>query len=358
MKAWSYQLAQISGKQFRIFSFLAVSLLIIVFAGPAFSQNPSDYQPKKPGKWNYSNNITSTNAEYVAFSKTIASLADWFHLNIPMLKTPIGYDLSATTYGSWDKYYRMNNCNYGLRTELHFGFQLFMSNGGKRTIEPPHYSFDINNTETGHGPNASYPYFDELKDDAAQKKAINEAGSKMNGIFMVYPFVKSLAPGVNLYDCEGGGCGKVVVFNSERPDFWIPVTVREMAEMHLQYYKLRNKIEMDRLLLKQLQKEISELSEDELNAPAFSGHAEHFVLKVNGKGEGLQLMRFNPAYWDRSLPNSAVQFMTFYYPQLDEAAMNEHYKNNGYPFYSQLLVNEINWNKVTTLISKPAGDRK
>jgi hypothetical protein len=282
----------------------------------------------------------------------MAFLAEWFHLNIPMLKSPKGFDLAATTYGGWDKYYRMNDCNYGLRTELDFGFQLFFSAGGKWTIEPPHYSFDINNTETGHGTNPNYPYFDELKDDTGLEKAINEASIKMNGVFMVFPFKKTLAPGVNLYDCEGGGCGTVVVFNPDRPDFWIPLTVREMAEMHLQYYKLRNQIEMDRLLLEQLQKEISELSEEELNAPAFSGHDEHFVLKVNGKKEGLQLMRFNPAYWNRSLPNTAIQFMTFYYPQLDEVAMNEHYKNNGHPFYSQLLVNEIDWGKLAGMIQK------
>ena len=333
----------------KLISFLLVFTLL--HCNLTQAQNPSDFLPEKPGKWTYSNNITSTEAEYVAYSKVIASVAEWFHMNIPMLKNPKGFDLAATTYGSWDKYYRMNDCNYCLRTEMFFGFQLFSSAGGKWTIEPPHYSFDINNTETGHGSNANYPYFDETKDDAGLEKEINEASIKMNGVFAVFPLAKTLAPGVNLYDCEGGGCGTVVVFNPEKPNFWLPVTVREMADMHLQYYKLRNKIEMDRLLLEQLKKEIAELSEEEMNAPAFAGHDEHFVLKVNGKGVGLQLMRFNPAYWDRSLPNTAIQFMTFYYPQMDEVALAESYKNNGHPFYSQLLVNEIDWNKVVKLIS-------
>ena len=125
-----------------------VSSILFVFvlfqSTSLFAQKLSDFLPNKPGKWSYSNNITSTDAEYVAFSKVIASLAEWFHLNIPMLKSPKGFDLAATTYGGWDKYYRMNNCNYGLRTELDFCFQLFFSAGGKWTIEPPHYSFDIN----------------------------------------------------------------------------------------------------------------------------------------------------------------------------------------------------------------------
>jgi ABC-type transport system substrate-binding protein len=126
----------------------------------------------------------------------------------------------------------------------------------------------------------------------------------------------------------------------------MPVTVRELSELYLKYYKLKNKTELDKMLYAQLEKEIAELSEEELNAPAFSGHDTHFVLKANGKGEGLQFVRFNPDYWDRSLPPSAIQFMTFSYPQLDEVVLDESFKNNGYPKYSQLLVNEIDWGKL------------
>jgi len=321
------------------------------------AQKPSDFLPEKPGKWSYSNNITSTEAEYIAYSKVIASLAEWFHLNVPMLKSPKGYDLAATTYGGWDKYYKMNNSNYGLRTELNFSFQLFLSNGGKWTVEPPHYSFDINNTETGHGTNPNYPYFDELQDDPAQEKALNAAALEMNEVFPVFDFVKQIEPGVDLYrEAADAYPYHIVVYNPERPPYWIPVTVRELAEIHLRFYKMRTKTEMDRLLIAQLEKEISELSEEEMNAPAFLGHDEHFVLKVNGKGEGLQLMRFNPDYWNRSLPNTAIQFLTFYYPQMDEAALAESYKNNGHPFYSQLLVNEIDWKQVVSLISN--SDKK
>ena len=336
----------------KLFTFiLLVTLLLCSLAN---AQSPSDYLPDKPGKWIYSNNITSTEAEYIASSKVIASLAEWFHLNVPMLKSPKGYDLAATTYGGWDKYYRMNTCNYGLRTELDFCFQLFYSAGGKWTIEPPHYSFDINNTETGHGTNPNYPYFDELQDDPAQEKALNAAALKMNGVFPVFDFVKQIEPGVDLYrEAADAFPHHLIIYNPERPPYWIPVTVRELAEIHLQFYKLKTKTEMDRMLLAQLEKEISELSEEEMNAPAFLGHDEHFVLKVNGKGEGLQLMRFNPDYWNRSLPNTAIQFLTFFYPQMDEAALAESYKNNGHPFYSQLLVNEIDWKQVVSLISNP-----
>lgn len=316
------------------------------------AQKPSDFLPDKPGKWSYSSNIKTPGAEVAALNKNLATLAEWFHQNVPMLLNPKGYDLDARAYGSWDDHYKLSKSNYALRAEMDFNFQLFLSDGGKWTVEPPHYEFDINSTESGHGTNGNYPYFDELKDDPKLEKAINDAATKMNEVFAVYPLVKSLVPGVNFYDVESKDFGTLVIFNPDRPAFWIPVTVRELAEIHLQYYKLMNKSEMDRMLIAQLEKEISELSEEELNAPAFSGHDVHFVLKVNGKSEGLQLMRFNPDYWNRSLPSSAIQFMTFYYPAKDEVAMNESLKNNVHPYYSQLLVNEINWGKLAGMIQK------
>jgi hypothetical protein len=321
---------------------LSVLLPFLIKAQPELTK----FLPAKPGKWSYSSNIKSPVAEVVALNKNLANLAEWFHQNVPMLLNPKGYDLDAWAYESWDDHYKMSKRNYALRAEMEFNFQLFLRDGGKWTVEPPHYEFYINSTESGHGTNGNYPYFDELKDDPKLERAINDAATKMNEVFAVNPFVKSLVPGVNYYDVESKDFGTLVIFNPDRPAFWIPVTVKELAEIHLQYYKLRNKTEMDRMLIVQLEKEISEFSEEELNAPAFSGHDEHFVLKVNGKGEGLQLMRFNPDYWNCSLPPSAIQFMTFYYPQKDEVAMDESFKNNGHPYYSQLLVNEINWGKL------------
>lgn len=298
-----------------------IYLLVTAFFMPVLTEAQSEsakYLPDKPGKWSYSSNIKAPGTETVALNKNLAALAGWFHQNVPMLLNPKGYDLDAWAYGSWDDHYKMSKRNYALRAEMVFNFQLFLSAGGKWTVEPPHYEFDINNTESGHGSNFNYPTFNNVEDDPSLEKAINDAATKMNEVFAVYPFVKSPTPGVNYYDVESKDFGNLVVFNPDRPAFWIPVTVRELAEIHLQYYKFKNKTELDRMVHAQLEKEIAELSKDELNAPAFSGHDEHFVLKVNGKREGLQLMRFNPDYWNRSLPNTAIQFMTFYYPQMDE----------------------------------------
>jgi hypothetical protein len=328
------------------------------------AQNPSEYLPEKPGKWSYSSTIKTPGAEYDAFNKNLASLAGWFHQNVPMLKNPAGYDLHAVSYGISNDNYKLNVANYGLRSEMVFAFQLFLSDlsrGGKWIVEPPKYTFYINNTETGHGTNPNYHHFEaeyfnythpdsKYKYTSADEKAINDAVIKLNGIFAVFPFAKEMAPGVNVYkESADGYFHHIIVFNPERPPYWLPVTLKELAEIHIEYYTSQK----DEFLLPQLKKEIAEFTEEELNAPAYFGHDTHYVLRANGKNKGMQLMRFNPDYWDKSLPPSAIQFMTFYYPQMDEVALAESYKNNGYPFYNQLLVNEIDWNKVAKLINSP-----
>lgn len=336
---------------------ITITISLLLFQNTFVNaQMSAKYLPENSGKWSYSSNIKSPGAEVIAFNKNLLVLAEWFHQNLPMCSNPKGYDLDAWAYPIFNDRYKLNKCNYAMRSEVIFNFQLFLSSGGKRTIEPPHFGFYVNNTEEGHGTNPNYKYFSQEEYDPGQvrnftpldEKAINEAVIKMNGVFSVYPFVKELAPGVNFYDCGMGGYGAVVVFNPERPDFWIPVTLRELADMYLEFYTSQK----DEFLLPQLKKEIAELSEEELNAPAFYGHDEHFVLKANGKNQDLQLMRYNPDYWDKTLPPSAIQFMSFSYKQSSAKDTNEHFWNNGYPIYSEILLSELDWRKLAGMVQR------
>lgn len=331
-------------------------IFLIYILAPIFchAQKSSEFLPEKPGKWMYSSNIKLPGAEVVTFNKNLAVLCEWFHQNVPVLSNPKGYDLDAWVYPIYDDTYNLNKCNYAMRAEVNFKFQLFYSSGGKWTIEPPYFEFYVNNTEAGHGTNLNYKYYSESEYDpahvhnfsSAQQKAINVTVTNINGVFAVYPFMKELAPGVNYYDTESGSAGAVIVFNPERPDFWIPVTLRELADMYLKYYTGLK----DEFMLPQLKKEIDELSEEEMNAPAYMGHDTHFVLKANGINDGLQLMRFNPDYWDRSLPSSAIQFMTLVYKQSSSEDADEHVSNNGYPIYSERVLKEIDWAKLASQI--------
>jgi hypothetical protein len=285
-----------------------VALFLFLIPLLSHSQKSAEFLPEKPGKW-ILNQYSMNEAD--AFHKNVKTVAEWFHEKAVIMNMPKGFDLWVYLTGYWDEKYKIQPANYGRRCELNFDFQMFSSKGGKWTVEPPHWSFEINNTEYGHGTNSNLSGWDNTKDPESLEKQMDKAAADLNDLFRVFPFVRNIAPGVRLY-----GGGNLIAFNPDRPPFWIPVTIREVANMKLAYYKLKETI-----LLPVLKDEIAKLSEEELNAPAFSGNEELFVLNVHPEisdktnENGGQMMRFNPEYWDRSLPSSAIQFMSFYFPE-------------------------------------------
>jgi hypothetical protein len=287
-----------------------------------------DYLIEKQGSYSFLSNIGAAKAESSAFGNQVKALSDYFHATLPVMKTNQGFDLKAILFGQWDDEYRKRASSYGLRGELRFDFQLFLKEKGKETkwtVEPPHWSFRINDTEAGHGGN--------LKE--------GNAGSLLKELFMVFPLVREIAPGVRYYDCEPRTCGGLVVFNPERPPFWLPVTVREVVKAKLEFYQADAG---NKMLYDYIKPLVDKLSPADLNAPAFFG-SEDAILNVNGKGQGLQIMRFNPDYWDRTLPPSAIQWITIGYsefgpgnktPEEQKMADAEFIRNNGHPDYESL----------------------
>lgn len=318
-------------------------LSFVFFLMPSLlnAQESSKFLPEKPGKWTYRSNINRPGTEAAAFNKNLTVLAEWFHQNIPMLTNPKGFDLLATSFSIWDDQYKQNVCNYGLRSEMNFDFQLFLSDlarGGKWVVEPPDYSFYINNTEAGHG--------GMIRE--------GKAGSLLADLFVVFPMVEEIAPGVRYYDCESRTCGSLVVYNPERPEYWLPVTVKEVVQAKLDDCK------DDKFMYDFIKVLIDKMSEGELNAPAFN-QSDDGILKVNGNGDGPQYMRFNPNYWDKSLPPAAIQFLTFYYSDYgytshnlaeQEEADKEYLINNGHIRYSLELSKSLPLKELPQLITK------
>lgn len=324
---------------------LIALLLVLGIFHYAKAQKSAEYLPEKPGKVilnQYSMNVADE------LHRNVKHIAEWFIQKSPVLTNPKGFDLWVYFTGYWNDKYKLQPCNYGRRGELNFDFRMLLSNGGTWTVEPPHWSFEINNTEYGHGTNSNLPGWDNTKDPESLEKPMDKAAADLNDLFRVFPFVRDIAPGVRLY-----GGGNLIVFNPDRAPFWIPVTVREVANMKLAYYSL-----IDKVLLPVLKEEIAKLSEAELNAPAFSGHDEFFVLNVHPqlddpeKEQGGQMMRFNPEYWDRSLPPSAIQFMSFYYPERSQAETEEFFKDNGYPIFGDVIMNSIKLEELAGLIMR------
>ncbi|MEI7638011.1 MAG: hypothetical protein WCJ37_11950 [Syntrophus sp. (in: bacteria)] len=329
-----------------MFKIISLSLLFFILMPVwCIAQKSAEFLPEKPGKW-ILNQYSINEAD--AFQKNVKTLAEWFHQNTAVMTNPKGFDLWVYYTGYWNDRYKLQPGNYGRRGVLNFDFRMFLSGGGQRKVEPPHWSFDINNTETGHGTNSNLPGWDNTKDPASLEKPMDKAAADLNNLFRVFSFVKDIAPGVRLY-----GGGNLIVFNPDRPPFWLPVTVRQVADMKMAYYSL---IEVH--LLPYLKEEIAKLSEAELNAWAYSGNQELFVLNVHpeledkSKEDGGQMMRFNPEHWDRSLPPTAIQFMTLYYPERSQAERDEFYKYNGYPIFGDVIMNSIKLEALAGLIAR------
>jgi len=324
--------------------FIALLLVLGIFHY-AKAQKSAEYLPEKPGKVilnQYSMNVADE------LHRNVKQIAEWFIQKSPVLTNPKGFDLWVYFTGYWNDKYKLQPGNYGRRGELNFDFRMLLSNGGIWTVEPPQWSLENKNTETGNGTNSNLPGWDNTKNPEALQKPMDKAAANLNDMFRVFPFVRDIARGVKLY-----GGGNLIVFNPDRPPFWIPVTVREVANMKLAYYSL---IEVH--LFPYLKEEIGKLTEEQLNAPAFSGNEELFVLAVHPELDdktnenGGQMMRFNPEYWDRSLPPSAIQFMTLYYPERSQSETNEFFKDNGYPIFGEVVMNSIKLEDLAGLVVK------
>ncbi len=324
-------------------------ILFLFFFPLCITAQAKRYLTDKPGRWSLHNNLQKSGSEFDTYVKNVSGIAGWFHKKIPLLANPKGFDLPATIFGSYDDHYKKRICNYGIRSQLNYDFQLFYTENGKEykwTIEPPHWEFDINNTEQGHGTNfCNYEGYKVQVDNPAWEAPLDKAIANLCDLFAVFPFEKEIAPGVQLF-----GDGKLIIFNPNRPDYWIPVTVKEVLEMKLAFFSIRT--DDKQLVYPYIKKVYDEMSQEELNAPAYSG-GDDPVVKVNGKKDGLQIMRFNKDYWDRSLPPSAIQFITMWYLPHDEAATQEFIRNNdGRPDYARLVMDELPLQELGGLIQK------
>ncbi len=348
---------------------ILILFIVCILSTLAYTQQ-FHWDGQKQGQWRFESNLpekgykmrnaTLTAADNLTFKKNIAALAEWFHQNNSLLKNPVGYDLRGLTTWVWGDFTTLSDGEYGIPASMGFLFELFYTDGSKWKVEPPQYNFDVNAVYGGH--DGFYFTPESIVDDGSRydlslSEKVSNALNELRKYFRVYPLKEQPCAGVDVYEAyrdgwQQNGLKTIVVYNPEQPHYWLPVTVKEMADAHLSYYSLIQKTELDRMVLKQLKQEIAELSPDELAAPAYAGHDSHFVLKVNGNKQGYQIMRFNPAYWDRSLPISAIQFMTFRNISLTKGEMEEEQTRTGHPNYPQRFVNQIKWKEVGKLIQK------
>jgi hypothetical protein len=300
--------------------------IILFFAlcvySPANAQ--SRYLPDKPGGWFVSNQVNATGGrvDKAAYTKNLTAISEWFHQHNPMLKPPKGFDAEWIFFNNgFGRFERA--ADYSTEGEMRLLFEIFEIENGKEVTwkdECPSWSIKINSNRYGHGGNfGGFDSYSVEGNDPPQEEAFDKALAKLFECFYVFELEREIAPGVRLYKN-----GNLVVFNPTRPDYWIPVSVKELMDAHLNYWKIKPewKVVYDRFL-----KVYNDFTPEELNSPAYFGGADD-IVNVTAQKIGLPIMRFNPEYWDRSKPKSTIQFMTMKYIIETEYGLNEYIRNN------------------------------
>jgi hypothetical protein len=284
----------------------SVSILILFIVCPIvlFTQKqPPRFD--KPGTFTILNRTNYTlpecgftKADMTANLQKIADVVRAVRKN-PVLSDIVGFEGRARIYNTL---LCTESGGYGVPSRISFEFcTWYLTNDGREelgTIEPPEWSLIINRLKPNTG-----NQFSE---------------SSYSGGYFSVPFKKeTIERGIDVY---GDEC--YVLYNPDRPPYWLPVTVKEAYDALRKTWEDHTDKVASEPMLQMIDKEYSKIPESEINNPA-SGI---FPLSViNPENEYPPLLRINPEYWDRSLPKSAIQFIYFrsvpnkeYYRKLKE----------------------------------------
>jgi len=177
-------------------------------------------------------------------------------------------------------------------------------------IEPPSWDVIVNSLENTFGPNyslgASKPA--EKPKEAFNYEKWKSISDKLHDIIYLPGPKEELGNGIDRYNSE-----LIVVYNPEQPPYYLPVKFRELAELKIEYWKLHpDKIQAD-MILPMLEAEYAQISETERDGWAYNNtHDERLPFLGITPIEGPQpVVRLNPEYWNKKLPRSAIQILTF-----------------------------------------------
>lgn len=220
-------------------------------------------------------------AEMVANLEKIKGLVTIVRKN-PVLTELKGFDGRARIYTTIAC---QQDGVYGVPARISFEFAAwYKKKDGTETrglIEPPEWSLYLNMIQPGW-----------------------TGGFSRKPDFIAVPEKKeTIAPGIDVYD---GEC--FVVYNPDRPDYWLPVTVKEAFDVAYEWNKKNSDEVQWGIMKKMFDEERAAFQPEDWNKQAtMSG-----MLSRVGILEGFpKIMKPNPAYWDKSKPKSDIQLITF-----------------------------------------------
>ena len=309
--------------------------------------------------------------DFATYAANLKVITDWFHANNPVFNPIKGFDGIVTMGGNLCDDNR-HSFYYGVMSNIHFAFYYFyMQNGEMKqaTGWSAHGTgIIINNPTTNIGRTFDESGF-KTGDPPALKQPLEKALANLKQFYLTNPVEREISPGVILFKE-----GYILVFNPDRPWIWKPVTIREIVDAELAYYRVKKEIDSinyqktlekwaklnfkppemaNTSVYDVLKKEYSTLSSEELNKPAFISRDDGEISGIRADGVGMPVMRFNPDCWDRTLPATAIQFISLEYkPTSDEELQQFIKRNGGLTDYVSLFMNNLPVAELGVLINR------
>jgi len=362
-------------KEIKIFKYLilAIPLLLLTFISLAQS---FQYQPDQPGKFILNNHLDKcTGVDATTVQNKLTSIVDWVRRNDPLVDHPVGFD-ALIEFTAYCLDIKPKKEDFGIRSSINFSFHHYWIENGvlMRATGNTAHGTEIFINSPIYYISAQLDEAEFKTDDPPHlKQQLEKARENLHHYYTTAPIIKEIAPGVRLYASSQGTWfkGALLVFNPDRPDIWIPVTVKEIMEVKLAYYKVKHEIDsinyekmvagwakmnfnpdpehkMRPQLYPMIKREYENFTPEELNLPAWSCPGEACgISTINSRGEGRAVVKFNPACWDRSLPATAVQYMTLQYRPATALELEDFKTPNGGledfvgKFYNNLPVEEM-----------------
>jgi hypothetical protein len=294
-----------------------ITILVCFFTLNVINSRAQDYPliPDYPGTFKlidwgvYTHyNCGFTKTETTANYQKITGITDLVRKN-PVFIDQKGFECETYVYAK--------NCpgkfGYGIPSELSFGFgDWFMDKGQPKfyKIEPPSWKLQVNNLNSFAGSSFSSGASKPTEEPKAgfNFKEWKSVSEKLSECFCIPGQKEELENGIDRYNSE-----LIVVYNPERPPYYLPVKFRELAEWKIDYWKLHpDKIQSD-MITERMEAEYAKISESERDGWAYNNtHDERCpVLSITPIPGPQPMVRLNPGYWNKKLPRSAIQILTF-----------------------------------------------
>jgi hypothetical protein len=221
-------------------------------------------------------------------------------------------------------------------------------------MEPPSWSIMVNSLDNVFGGNfslgASKPT--EKPKEGFDYEKWKSVSDKLHDIIYLPGQKEELGNGIDRYESE-----LIVVYNPERPPYYLPVKFRELAELLIEYWKLHPEKFQSELMLQYLEAEYAQIPESERDGWAYNNTYDERCpfLKITPVPGPQPVVRLNPEYWNKKLPRSAIQILTFNCltnTQIYTKAKEEWLKKNAAGYSLQRFLEAFDINSLVPAIDK------